>query len=49
MVYYRDFITTSVSSGAGTYNLHTSHKFNPLSFCFSEYIFTDYFKEYVNK
>jgi hypothetical protein len=32
MVYYRDFITTSVSSGAGTYNLHTSHEFNPLIF-----------------
>ena len=32
MVYYRDFITTSVSSGTGTYNLHTSHEFNPLIF-----------------
>ena len=29
MVYYRDFLTTSVSSGAGTYNLHTSPEFNP--------------------
>jgi len=32
MVYYRDIITTSVSSGAGTYNLHTSPEFNPLIF-----------------
>ena len=32
MVYYRDFITTSVSRGAGPYNLHTSHEFNPLIF-----------------
>jgi hypothetical protein len=32
MVYYRDFITTSVSSGAEPYNLHTSHEFNPLIF-----------------
>ena len=25
-------MTTSVSSGAGTYYLHTSHEFNPLIF-----------------